>query len=72
LIQIRNLKGVWERTKSIDEIYKEIFDDGRLGLMYAQIMRNPLIRLYDLLAEYRREIKKPEDERDSRIEGESN
>ncbi len=55
--------------KDIDEIYKEIFDDGRLGLMYAQIMRNPLIRLYDLLAEYRREIKKPEDERAAGLRG---
>lgn len=54
----------------IDEIYKEIFDYGRVGLMYAQLSRNPLVRLNDLLFEYRREMEKPEEERAAGVRGE--
>ncbi|MHC1738914.1 MAG: S46 family peptidase [Ignavibacteriaceae bacterium] len=54
----------------IDEIYKEIFDFGRIGLMYTQLSRNPLVRLNDLLFEYRREMEKPEEERAAGVRGE--
>ena len=54
----------------VDEIYKEIFDFGRIGLMYTQLSRNPLVRLNDLLFEYRREMEKPEEERAAGVRGE--
>jgi len=55
--------------KEIDGAYKEIFALGRIVLMYTQFARNPIVRLNDLLFEYRREMEKPEEERAAGVRG---
>lgn len=53
---------------SINNIYSEIYDEGRISLVFTMLRNNiTLFRLSELLIDYHNELKKPESERSSAL-----